>query len=300
MTKETGSVTINAPVKEVFDFAKDIGRLWNSWPGVAVRDVHHTPDGVGSGAHWTSRMLGMPVFQGRVEFTEVVPNERIRAKSSVIAGPAFLFTFDPLPDGATTFAIEAEYHFEVPVIGNQLDQLYARLTPNALTDFAAGVKAQLEGVAVPVEPQPGATLTRQVTINAPVEKVFDVARDISKFWAYFPDVAVREVKVTPDGVGSSVRLYTHELGLHFEGVAEIIEVVRNQRIVVKVTFGPESPVWTFTFEPVEGGTKLAAEGEWHVGIPGVGKPLGNLIAKSHTEFLETMLANIKADLEATA
>ena len=299
MTKATGSVTINAPVAEVFDFAKDIGKLWSSWPGVAVRDVHHTPDGVGSTAHFASKMLGMPVFQGQVEFTEVVPNERIRVTSNVLAEPHFLFTFGSAAEGGTEFAIEADYHFEVPVVGDQLDQLYARLTPNALTEFAGGVKAQIEGVAAPTEKKPGAKLTREVTINAPVEKVFDVVRDIGRFWVYFPDVAVREVKVTPEGVGSSARIYTHELGLHFEGIAEIVEVVGNQRVVVKVTFGPESPLWTFSFEPVEGGTKLAAEGEWHVDIPGVGKPIGNLIAKSHTEFLEAMLANIKADLEAT-
>lgn len=298
MTKATGSVIINAPVAEVFDFAKDIGSLWSSWPGVTVRDVQRTPDGVGSTARFASKMFGMPVFQGQVEFTEVVPNERIRVTSNVVAEPHFLFTFGSAADGGTDFAIEADYHFEVPVVGDQLDQLYARLTPNALAEFAGGVKAQIEGVAVPVEREPGATLTREVVINAPVEKVFDVVRDIGKLWVHFPDVAVREVKLTPEGVGSSARMYTHELGLHFEGVAEVVEVVPNQRVVVQIRFGPESPRWTFSVEPVADGTKLAAQGEWHVNIPGVGKPIGNLIAKSHTEFLEAMLANIKADLEA--
>jgi uncharacterized protein YndB with AHSA1/START domain len=296
MTKETGSATINAPVAEVFDFARDVGRLWSSM-GVAVEDVRLTPDGVGSSADWASKMLGVPI-KGRVEFIEVVPNERIRAESST--GPQFLFTFDSLPEGATKLGIECDYHFGVPMIGDRIDELWARLNPDEMTVAATRVKEQIEGVAAPTETRPGAKLSRSVTINAPVEKVFESALDIGKFWVHAADVAVREDKVAPDGVGSSARLYTHWLGVHFEGVLEVIEVVRNQRMVVKATFGPESPLWTFTFEPVEGGTQLTAEGEWHIGVPAVGKQLGTLMAKSHEDFLEGMLANIKTDLEATS
>lgn len=143
-----------------------------------------------------------------------------------------------------------------------------------------------------------AKLTRSVTINAPVDKVFDFAMDVGKFWTSFPEVAVRDVQLKPEGVGTSARIYSFMLGLHVEGVIEYTEVVRNKRIGAKVTFGPETPLWTFTFEPLDGGTTLTAEGEWHVTIPGVGGPLEDWAAKSHREFLERGLNSMKAAVEA--
>ncbi|HSN43797.1 MAG TPA: SRPBCC family protein [Propionibacteriaceae bacterium] len=296
MAKEAGSVIIDAPVEKVFDFVKDIGKMWGSFPGVAVQSVHQTPDGVGSSVEWASKMMGLTVFHGHTEYTEVVPNERIRAKTDVVADPTFLFTFDPTPEGGTTFTIEGDYHFDVPVVGNQIDHLYAKLVPNTMTDFLAGIKGKIEG-SPPAEP---GTLTREITIVAPVEDVFEVALDLGKLWTYFPDVAVRDVKMTPEGVGSSARIYTHMFGLHFEGSGEILEMVRNERIVVKAHFGPENPMWTFSFKPVASGTLMTVHGAWHVGIPRVGPSIETSMAKSHISFVEEMLANFKADLEGKA
>lgn len=144
-----------------------------------------------------------------------------------------------------------------------------------------------------------AKLTRSVTIDAPVEEVFDFALDIGKVWIW-PDVALREIVRTPDGVGSSARMYSHVLGIHVEGVITYTEVVRPERIVATVGFGPEHPTWVFTFEPAEGGTKFTVEGEWHVNVPGVGKPIEGLIVREHVDGLERMLAGIKAAVEKAA
>lgn len=296
MTKETGSFTIEAPVEKVFDFAKDIGKLWGSFPGIIVRDVHLTPDGAGSSVDWATKVLGVAVYQGHSEYTEVVPNERIRAKSDVMGGPTFLFTFEPTGEESTTVTVEGEYHFDVPVIGDQLDHLYAKLGggSTAWSELAESMNQKIAGTA----PPESGTLTRTIVIGVPVERAFTAALDLGKLWTYFPDVAVRDVKLTPEGVGSSVRIYSHALGLHMEGTGRIIEVVPNERIVVKAHFGPENPLWTFTFEPVESGTQLTVQGAWHVGFPRVGSAIEDRMAKSHTEFVEEMLAAIKADLEA--
>lgn len=141
-----------------------------------------------------------------------------------------------------------------------------------------------------------ATLTRSVTIDAPVEQVFDYALDIRKLWAV-PDVALADVSPTPDGAGSTARIWTHVLGFHMEMGLEYTEVVRPERIVAEVKSFGEKPVWTFTFEPVEGGTKLTAQGEWHVKVPAVGKPIEGLMVREHQDFLETMLDNVKAGVE---
>ena len=142
-----------------------------------------------------------------------------------------------------------------------------------------------------------ATLTRSITIDAPVDTVFDYALDIRQLWN-MKDVALTDVDIKPEGVGTSARLYSHLLGFHLEGGIEYSEVVPSQRIVAQVHFFAEKPTWTFTFEPVERGTKVTAEGVWDVKLPVVGRPLERMMVKEHEPFLETMLANLKTRVEA--
>jgi uncharacterized protein YndB with AHSA1/START domain len=142
-----------------------------------------------------------------------------------------------------------------------------------------------------------ATLTRSVTIDAPADKVFDYALDIRNLFVA-PDIALADVSLKPDGVGSSARIWSHFLGFHLEMGLEYTEVVRPQRIVAEVDgFGLDNPVWTFTFEPADGGTKLTAQGEWHIKVPAVGKPIEGLLAREHEDFLDTMLDDVKAGAE---
>ena len=61
------------------------------------------------------------------------------------------------------------------------------------------------------------------------------------------DVALADVTIEPEGVGTSARLWTHLLGFHLEGSLRITEVVRPERIVAQVDFFAEKPTWRFTF-----------------------------------------------------
>ena len=142
-----------------------------------------------------------------------------------------------------------------------------------------------------------ATLTRSVMIDAPVDKVFEVALDISRLWRA-KDVALAEIDIKPEGVGTSARLYTHVLGFHLEGGLEYTEVVPNERIVAQVHFLVERPTWTFTFETVGAGTEMTAQGEWESRLPVVGGPVEKMMAKEHEPFLEGMLADFKAQVES--
>jgi len=133
-----------------------------------------------------------------------------------------------------------------------------------------------------------ATLTRSITIDAPVDTVFDFALDIGRLWK-MKDVTLTDVDIKPDGVGTSARMYTHLLGFQVEGGIEYTEVIPGQRIVAQVHFFAEKPTWRFTFEPADGGTKVTAEGEWIVKVPVVGKPIEGMMVKEHEPFLEAML-----------
>lgn len=142
-----------------------------------------------------------------------------------------------------------------------------------------------------------AMLTRSITVSAPIEKAFDYALDVRKLWSSVPDIALADVVVTPEGVGTSARVWSHFLGFHIEGRLEYTEVTRPDRIVIGVDFLMEHPTWTFTFETVDGGTKVTGQGEWHVRAPAVGAPVERMMAKEHEPFLEGMLATLRADVE---
>lgn len=142
-------------------------------------------------------------------------------------------------------------------------------------------------------------LTRSIEIESPVEQVFEYAKDVGRFWTSWPDeVAARDVELTPDGVGSSARLFGHFLAIHMEGTIEYTEVVPNERIVAEINWFGESPTWLFTFEPTDGGTKLTAEGEWHTKVPIVGTRIDGMMVKGHEKGLESLLATVKSRVEA--
>jgi uncharacterized protein YndB with AHSA1/START domain len=142
-----------------------------------------------------------------------------------------------------------------------------------------------------------ATLTRSVMIDAPVAAVFDFMLDIRRLWTA-KDVALTQIDIKPDGVGTSARMFTHLLGFHLEGGIEYTEVVPGERIVAQVHFFAEKPTWTFTLEPVDGGTKVTGMGEWTLKVPVVGRPIEGMMVKEHEPFLEELLANLKTQVEA--
>ena len=146
-----------------------------------------------------------------------------------------------------------------------------------------------------------ATLTRSIMIDAPVDTVFVYALDISQLWRT-KDVALTDVDIKPEGVGTSARMYSHLLGFHLEGGIEYTEVVPGERIVARVVdFAVvDEPTWTFTFAPATGGTTVTVTGEWTVKVPAVGKPIETMMVKGHEPMVEALLANLKTQVEAKA
>ena len=67
-------------------------------------------------------------------------------------------------------------------------------------------------------------MTRSIVINAPVGEVFEFARDPSRFVAAIPGFTTQLAVLTSDGVGSLTHATVHELGMHFAGTVEYIEV----------------------------------------------------------------------------
>ena len=140
MARFEDTITIHAPVEEVFAFATDVGKLWACYPGFAVRDVVLTPDGVGSRTNWYSKMLFLHQ-EGSVEYTEVVPLQRIVAKSST--GRRFTFTFTPREDGDTDLGYTEEWNIKVPVVGRAMETLALRVGAGYIHTFFAAFSANV-------------------------------------------------------------------------------------------------------------------------------------------------------------
>jgi len=139
-----------------------------------------------------------------------------------------------------------------------------------------------------------ATIKSSITINAPVNKVFEYTKpeNLPEIWPSL--VEVRNVKELPGG-GYSWDWKYKMAGMNFNGSSEHVEFVENQRTVSKST-GIDSTI-TWSYEPVAGGTKMTTETEYN--IPGslLGRVAEGFITKVNENESETILANLKARLE---
>lgn len=109
------------------------------------------------------------------------------------------------------------------------------------------------------------TRSFEVVIDAPVHTVFEYCRDPRRVFAGDPRLEVRDVRVTPQGLGTTARLVAKGVVTE-DATNECVGFVPDQQIVTKshpkvtvagmtkeVTHGP---TWTWTFTPQDGGTRL--------------------------------------------
>jgi uncharacterized protein YndB with AHSA1/START domain len=143
-----------------------------------------------------------------------------------------------------------------------------------------------------------ATLTRSTTIEAPVEQVYDYALDIRNLWV-IPGIGLADIDQRPEGVGSTAKLFNHFLGLHLEMKLEILEAVRPDKIVLKITSNtPDRPLWTLVFEPLDDGTKVTMTGEWRINVPAIGGTMEDMQVRAHKGMVDGLLADLKGTVEA--
>jgi carbon monoxide dehydrogenase subunit G len=143
-----------------------------------------------------------------------------------------------------------------------------------------------------------AKVVRSVNINVPVEKVFEYLNDPLNLLEIWPSlVEVSDVKRTPDGVGSTNRWAYKLAGMRFEGKAEIVEYIENERVVTKASGGGMEATHTHTYEGTNGGTKFTCESVYTIPIPVLGKLAEAVVVKLNENEADVFMANLKARLE---
>ena len=140
-----------------------------------------------------------------------------------------------------------------------------------------------------------ATIKSAITINAPVQKVFEYAipENLPEIWPSL--VEVKNIKELPNG-GYSWDWVYKMAGMKFNGSSVHTEYVVNERTVAQST-GIDSTI-TWTYEPEDGGTRMIALTEYKIPVPLLGKIAEAFIVKVNENERATILANLKARLEA--
>ena len=141
-----------------------------------------------------------------------------------------------------------------------------------------------------------ATINSSITINAPVKKVFEYAHpeNLPEIWPSL--VEVKNLKELPNG-GHSWDWVYKMAGMRFTGTTVDTEVILNERTVSKSTGGIESTI-TWMYESEDGGTKLTTLTEYKIPVPLLGKIAEVFIVKMNENESNTILANLKARMEA--
>ncbi len=99
MTKIQKSITINAPVKKVFEYFSKTELQPESIPGmIEVKDIKRTEEGVGSTFKWVYKMAGK-CFEGESVTEEFIPEKKVVTRSKGGINSLWTWNFEPYNDG---------------------------------------------------------------------------------------------------------------------------------------------------------------------------------------------------------
>jgi uncharacterized protein YndB with AHSA1/START domain len=139
-------------------------------------------------------------------------------------------------------------------------------------------------------------IQKSITIDAPVQQVFDYVADPRHHPEYWPSLTeVKDVKPLPKG-GYTYKFVYKMAGVRLEGTAEDIEFITKERVVTKITGGLDAK-FTYTFHGKDGGTRLTVDTEYQVPTSLLGKVAEPFIVKFNEHEAEAVLANLKAKME---
>ena len=143
MSKIEKSITIDAPVKKVFEYASN-AELMPEWlPGmVEVKDVNRTEEGVGSTNKWVYKMAGMR-FEGETVTEEYVPEKKIVTRSKGGVDSLWTWNFEPHNDG-TMIDLTVDYTIPIPVLGKIAEAIILKQNIREADLALANIKAKME------------------------------------------------------------------------------------------------------------------------------------------------------------
>jgi uncharacterized membrane protein len=142
------------------------------------------------------------------------------------------------------------------------------------------------------------TIERTIFIDAPVERVFSYMTNPANLPEIWPClVEVNDLHQTREGTGTTYNWVYKMAGAHFEGIAEIIEFIPNQRLAVKDEGGINA-IRTITLQSVERGTYYTLQMDYALPPLLLGELDAGFIQRLNECEADVVLANLKAKMEA--
>jgi len=144
MPKIERSVTINAPVKKIFDYIAD-PKLQVEWlPGmIEVKDIKSTKGVVGSTYKFSYKVAGMR-FEGEDIVEEYIPNKKMVTRSKGGIESSWTWNFEPYND-KTKVEVIVEYKVPIPVLGKIAEALVLKQNQREADHALANIKDKMEG-----------------------------------------------------------------------------------------------------------------------------------------------------------
>ncbi len=137
-----------------------------------------------------------------------------------------------------------------------------------------------------------------VTINAPIEKVFDVIADYGQLAQYAPVSEVTNIKGNPGEKGSSADYTYHVLGIKFTMHTTMLEAERPRKVTTEET-GGLSGKFEWTLEPQGQATKVNVRIDYTVPGGVLGKIANRLLLeRMNQKNMDTMAHGLKIYCEA--
>ena len=112
------------------------------------------------------------------------------------------------------------------------------------------------------------TVSASITINQPIDKVFDYVTDVENHKAW--QAGILDATVTPSdpiGVGSTYHYTTDVMGRRMETHLEVTAYEKDKLWSVKTTGVPQSVEMVYLFEAVDNNTRLTISMELTGGYP---------------------------------
>jgi len=136
------SVSINAPLNEVFEYATQPQNLPEIWPSlVEVTRVERSPNGAHS-FDWVYKMAGIH-FTGHAKTTEVVQNERVVTKNEKGIPSTFFWTYSG-ENGGTKVMLEVDYTLPNRVLDKLAEPFLSRINEREAEALLENLKLRLE------------------------------------------------------------------------------------------------------------------------------------------------------------
>jgi uncharacterized membrane protein len=141
------------------------------------------------------------------------------------------------------------------------------------------------------------TITRDVLVKAPLEKVFNFLVDPHNLSDIWPSIVeVKSVKKAKNNDGFKFNWDYKMAGVDFEGKCETIEHIPQERIAIKSTKGLDSTI-TWTLNPAGQNTQVTLKFEYQIPASVLKQMEEEAVVRENEREVDTLLQNLKNGLE---